>query len=353
MTTHDCGTGCGRPATSHICPACATQLEDALARLGTWAHHPSAPAVIEWCSLATGELHGRPIPRVELSRDNNLALPSSIFDSPSGRASVGKTQGLAAELDTQRARQTRRGSMNGPRLAPGPKLWWPYQGGREAVGDVPAVKPKQSTLDRVETQLARAVALWVGRLTKADHSIPTITVTGSTLARACTLLLWHSKDITAHPDAAEAHRAFTDAAERIEKLVDRPEDSVYVGPCWHVQDDIECLGELKAKPGAASVQCRVCGHVVGVAERRAWLADHLEEVELTATNVSRALAQIGLTVSRSHIDVWATRGSLISRGRANVGGRSLALYRVGDVMLLAYKAAEDPRARRSSGRISA
>jgi hypothetical protein len=48
--------------------------------------------------------------------------------------------------------------------------------------------------------------------------------------------------------------------------------------------------------------------------------------------------------------VWAARGSLLSRGRVNVDGRSRALYRVGDVMLLAYKRAEDPRAERRAAR---
>lgn len=329
MTTHDCSTGCGRPATGTICTGCSVELEDALAKLGTWAHHPTARNPIEWCDLASREVTVE-WDRPPLQRDNNGALPSSVFDLPSGRAAIGKTQGLAAELDVARSRQTRRGSMNGPRLAPDSKVWVP-----------------STRLDRAEVTLARAVALWVGRLAKADHSIPTIAVTGSTLARACTLLLWHSKDITKHADAAEAHRAFTDAAERIERLVDRPKDRVYAGPCWEwLEDGSKCPTDLYAVPGAKDVQCRTCGIVHDVAYRRQWLADHLEEVELTATNVSRALAQIGLTVSRSHIDVWATRGALISRGRVNVGGRSLALYRVGDVMLLAYKAAEDPRARR-------
>lgn len=325
--SHDCGTGCGRPTTTNLCQHCARELEDALAKLGTWAHRPTGGDVIEWCNLVTQEVHGRPIPRAELSRDNVAALPSSVFDSPSGRATMGKTQGLAAELDVQRSRQTRRGSMNGPRLAPDSKVWAP-----------------SNRLDRAEVTLARAVALWVGRLAKADHGIPSVTVTGATLARACTLLLWHSKDILEHADAAEAHRAFCDAATRIEKLVDRPADRVYAGPCWELlPDDTQCQTDLYAAPGVKEVQCRSCGIVHNVEYRKAWLADHLEEVELTATNCSRALAQIGLTVSRSHIDVWATRGSLISRGRVNSGGRSLALYRVGDVMLLAYKRAEDPR----------
>lgn len=329
--SHDCGTGCGRPTTTIICAGCTRELEDALAKLGTWAHRPTPPPVIEWCHLTSGEVHSKPVPREPLptNNSNGAGLPSSVFDNPSGRATMGKTQGLAAELDVARSRQGRRGSMNGPRLAPDSKVWAP-----------------SNRLDRAEVTLARAVALWIGRLARADHSIPTIGVTGATLARACTLLLWHSKDITRHPDAAEAHRAFCDAAARIERLVDRPEDRVYAGPCWELlADGSKCQTDLLAKPGTKSVQCRSCGIVHDVEYRRGWLADHLEDVELTATNTSRALAQIGLTVSRSHIDVWATRGALISRGRVNQGGRSLALYRVGDVMLLAYKAAEDPRAR--------
>lgn len=338
--SHDCGTGCGRPTTTNLCTHCSRELEDALATLGAWTKAPEP--LNAYCDLATRETH-----------NHYGGQPSSAFDTSGGSDAAGRTKGLAAELDVQRSRQARRGSMNGPRLPADSKVWWPWQS-KEWDLNRPAPsspggaswRPGRSHIDRAEGDLARAVALWIGLLHGVNVSAPGVVGSGHVLARGCTWLLWHIRDVTRHPRAAEAHRSFVQSAKAISRLVDRPEDQVYVGPCWRVGDDgSECVGELKAKPGQASVQCRVCGHVVGVVERKAWLADHLEEVELTATNCSRALAQIGLTVSRSHIDVWATRGSLISRGRVNSGGRSLALYRVGDVMLLAYKRAEDPRAR--------
>lgn len=341
MTTHDCGTGCGRPATSHICTTCATELENALARLASWQRAPEP--LTAWCDLATREIRGH----------WNGGQPSSVFDLTGGASAAGHTQGLAAELDVQRSRQGRAGSMNGPRLAPGSKVWWPWQSKEWDLNRLPpsapgggSWRPGRTAIERAEGDLARAVATWVGLLHSVNVSAPQVVSSGHVLARGCTWLLWHVRDITRHPQAADAHRAFVASAAAVAKVIDRPADRVYAGPCWErLPDGNQCQTDLYATPGAKDVQCRTCGIVHNVDYRRGWLADHLEDVELTATNTSRALAQIGLTVSRSHIDVWATRGSLISRGRANVGGRSLALYRVGDVMLLAYKAAEDPRAR--------
>lgn len=319
MTTL-CATSCGRPTTATLCRTCADQLAEALATLAAWTfgnpghHHRWDKKAKRWtptADLLPAGCHG--------------SKPSSVFDSMSGRAARGRTQALAAELDTQTARQTRRGDQTGPRPAPDSKVWAP-----------------NGKVDRVERRLTRAVQTWVALLAKGDVVAPHVIVSGNVLARSCTWLLWHAHQIATHPQAGDAWREFTAVADDLGKLVDRPEDRVYVGPCWHqpTPDQPECVSDLYAKPGAASVQCRVCGHVVSVVERRAWLEAHFEEVELPAADVSRVLATIGLQVSRSLVSVWATRGLLTPVGRVNVGGHSRPTYRVGDVKGLAVRAAQ-------------
>jgi hypothetical protein len=331
MTATMCATGCGRPTSAVLCPPCAEQTADALAKLASWSRTPGTAA-----GLLPGDKHG--------------CLPSSPFDLPSGLAMLGGSKALAVELDVARSRMGRRGDQTGPRPAPGSKVWWPFEGGREATPGRAAVRPRISRLDECERDLTRAVQHWIATLAQGQVVAPHVIVEGHVLARACTWLLWHVHDITIHSQAGDAHRVFCGVADRIEELVDLPEDRVYVGPCFQVVDTVECRADMYAKPADVFVTCSSCGHAVHVEERRHWLADHLEEMELTSTQCQRALAQIGLEVTRSHVDVWAARGSLLSRGRVNVDGRSRALYRVGDVMLLAYKRAEDPRAERRANR---
>lgn len=308
MTQTLCTSCRDQPTTATLCNDCVRGLEDTLVMLASW-------------------------------QDPRAGSP---FDQQSAKSTRGGTKALARELDTLRARQARLGDMNGPRLAPDSKVWWPFEGGTNG-------KPlRRSRIDRIETDLTVAVRTWIARLHSVDVDAPRSVATGHVLARGCTWLLWHVSDLATHSLAAEAVSAFESVADRLEKLVDRPQDRVYVGPCWAKDENgVECVADLWAKPGAASVTCRVCGHTVGVEDRKAWLAEHLEEVDLTATDCSRAMATIGLTVTVSQITMWATRG-LESRGRVNLGERSLALYRVGDVMLLAYKAAEDPRRKKAT-----
>jgi hypothetical protein len=331
MTATMCATGCGRPTSAVLCPPCAEQTADALAKLASWSRTPGSAA-----GLLPGDKYG--------------CLPSSPFDLPSGLSMLGGSKALAVELDIARSRQGRRGDQTGPRPAPGSKIWWPFEGGREATPGRAAVRPRISRLDEAERDLTRAVQHWIATLARGQVVAPHVIVEGHVLARACTWLLWHVHDITVHPQAGDAHRAFTDVAGAIEKLVDRPEDRVYVGPCFQVIDGTECRTDMYAKPGDRVVQCASCGHVVGVEERRAWLADHLEEVELTSIEACRALARIGVEVDDSQVRGWATRGALTSRGKVKKDGRMRPVYRVGDVMLLAYKKAEDPRAERRAAR---
>lgn len=320
MTQTLCTSCRDQPTTATLCNDCMRGLEDSLVMLASWQD-----------------------PRA-----------GSLFDQQSAKSTRGGTKALARELDTLRARQARLGDMNGPRLAPDSKVWWPFEGGQ---GGKPL---RRSRIDRIESDLTQAVRVWIARLHSVDVDAPRSVATGHVLARGCTWLLWHVQDVAVHPLAAEAVSAFESVADRLERLVDRPQDRVYVGPCWKITEEelpagmagplrlFECHADMFAKPGAASASCRVCGHTVGVEDRKAWLAEHMEDIELTATNCSRAMATIGLSVTVSQITVWATRSALLSRGRVNQGQRSLALYRVGDVMLLAYKAAEDPRRKKAT-----
>lgn len=330
--TTECGTGCGRPTKARLCDPCDRQLADALALLAAWTKpHPFA--------AATWDVEARrwvPDPGA-LARGQHGCRPTTVWDTASGRASLGGTKAYAAELDTIRARQTRRGDQAGPRPAPDSKVWAP-----------------NAKADRIDRRLTRAVQTWVALLAQGDVVAPHVIVSGNALARSCTWLLWHAHQIATHPLAADAWREFTAIARDLEKLVDRPEDRVYVGPCWHkpggTDDGDGCPADLYAKPGADEVQCVLCGNVIGVKARRQWLEDHFESMELTAADASRALATIGLSVSGEVIRQWATRGHVVSPGRVTIDGRSRAVYRFGDLKARATWEAQHPGEARSERR---
>lgn len=327
--SHDCGTGCGRPTTSHLCGHCARELEDALATLGSWTKAPEP--LNAWCDLATRDVHA-----------NYGRQKSSVFDIGSGHNAAGGTKGLAADVDPQRARQSRRGNMNGPRLAPDSKVWVPQKG-----------------LDRIERQLALAVVHWIALLHGVNVSAPRAVTTGHVLARGCTWLLWHVRDITSHPDAAKAHAVFTRAAESVEKLIDLPPDRVYVGPCWKVRDVpvdgppgvfgpmlyVQCQADLYADLTEKVVTCREfdCGHVVDIEVRKAWLSKNVEDELATRDECLRAVAMLGLEVSVETFKSWVRRGQVPAHSYIVTGGRKAGLYRVGDVIAWASRLPDEKR----------
>lgn len=355
MTTHDCGTGCGRPATSHICSSgeksCANQLEDSLAMLGAWAKAPEP--LLAWCDLKTRDVHA-----------NYGRQPSTPFDIVSGHNAAGGTKGLAQDLDPQRARQSRRGSMNGPRLAPGSKVWWPWQSREWDLDRLPPGmpgserwRPKTAKLDQIERELALAVAHWIGLLHGVNVSAPRAVTTGHVLARGCTWLLWHVRDILAHPEAASAFVAFTRAAKNLEHAIDLPPEKVYVGPCWRWVDEpfdgpagafgpvfaVECQSDLYADPAQTFVTCPQCLNVVEISERKQWLVDHVEDELATRIECLQAVAMLVSGVNVNTFKSWVSRGQIPAHGYVMVGAKRENLYRVGDVIAMAVRPVEERR----------
>jgi hypothetical protein len=320
-----------RPTSAVLCPDCAGQLEDALAKLASW--HRPPPGVV------TGSLD-RP---ARLGPRAGGRGTTTSWDSASSAVALGGTRGLALELDVAAARQSRMAGHNGPRLAPDSKVWAP-----------------SDRRDRVDHDLAGAVITWIGRLRDVDVRPPRAVASGAVLARGCTWLLWHVAAITVHPKAAEAVEAFTAVVSDLERLVDRPADQVYVGPCWHVgpegvatwcdldsraEQSNECPADLYAKPGAAVAVCGTCGAGHLVAERQAWLAANVGDTLAPAVEICRALARLQLNVNPGKLRMWVSRGELAAHGTRPIGPkRSVPLYRVDEVLKLAL-APKDGRGR--------
>lgn len=134
--------------------------------------------------------------------------------------------------------------------------------------------------------------------------------------------------IVRHPDAGAMLRDFERLVERAQREIDRPPDLLYVGIC----SANGCTHDIYTDPAQATATCAVCGARHDVAERRAIMLSHVEDVLATAAEIARAVATYGadgdfLTVTR--IRQWKRRGRIVPRG---VDKRGDPKYRVGDVL---------------------
>ncbi len=130
-------------------------------------------------------------------------------------------------------------------------------------------------------------------------------------------------------DSLEEFQALQRALDKLERVVDRPADRCYAGPCNNVDDDgLECGEQLYARPGAPRVTCRRCGAWYDVSARREWMVDAAQDVLAGAQLLAQALTNLDVAVTAGRIYVWAHRGRLVKRG---VDERGRPLYRLGDV----------------------
>jgi hypothetical protein len=132
-----------------------------------------------------------------------------------------------------------------------------------------------------------------------------------------------------HPAGAEAHNEILDAVRDARRVTDRPAERLYAGPC-------DCGEDLYARLDAAYVTCASPAHeqeiVWPVDERRRWLLASAEDVLASTTEISRALTRYAQTLTPSAIRGYVARGRLVRHGERVENGRTVPLYRLGDVL---------------------
>lgn len=121
---------------------------------------------------------------------------------------------------------------------------------------------------------------------------------------------------------------------RAQRVIDRPPERIYAGPCGLCGADLYALG------GVTEVTCQVCGTAEDVARRRAFLLSKVDDQLATATETARALTSLDLPVTPERLRQWKHRGRLVTRGHGPTGH---PLYRVGDVIELLVETATGTR----------
>lgn len=138
------------------------------------------------------------------------------------------------------------------------------------------------------------------------------------------LLRWIGA-IASYDYAAKAMDELSYAIKQAHRAIDRPADRWYAGPCGYEG----CTEDIYARPDAVKVECRACGLVWDVVERRTYLLRAAEDYLLTAAEMSRALPTLlDRPLTSAMIRGYVHRKTLVRRGFNKEG---VPVYRVGDV----------------------
>jgi hypothetical protein len=130
------------------------------------------------------------------------------------------------------------------------------------------------------------------------------------------------------PEAGELLSAIADACAEIERVVDRPAERWYAGPCGATTMDGLCPLELWPTAGARTVRCR-CGAQHDLDDRKADLLVEAEERWMTAAACSHRLTMLGVRCTKDMVQGYARRGRLAPHPDPDPHG--YPRYRLGSV----------------------
>lgn len=251
-------------------------------------------------------------------------------------AEVAELRGLAYDLDIAVTRQARLGAKNGGRATETPIVF--DNRASEAFRQLSSVLRSWTRLVVEETGAGTVPTFGPAHRSCRHHScreIRTRGLPGESLGDMASWLKLRVAWLRHHEAGADAYREILDAVRDARRVVDRPGERIYCGPC-------SCDEDLYARAGAVEVACRnpECGLVWGVADRRAYLLDAARDVEATAADICRALTRLGAEVTPATIRGYERRKRLKPVGEREEGGRPVKLWRTGDVLEILNPTAE-------------
>lgn len=286
-----------------------------------------------------------------------------------------------ADLATLRTRQVRYGGTPAYRPASG-----------EQPLAIDARFSRGGAATEVEYEARNTVVTWVRYI--AEHLPPALgptcarcrhsscsavrqtTPSRDTIPSCCAYLLRFADWLRISPVGAEVLADFTAVERKLRRLVDRPAEKWYAGPCTaslgkhdgttcacachdgglDAACDVpggcgldraneECGAQLYAVKAEGDIKCPACGMVYDIKSRRDWLLAYAEDVLATASEAARAITVLsdydrGEQRLAARIRKWAQRGRIEVRGHLDEYGQALPTYRVGDILDLL---AEDTR----------
>ena len=135
-----------------------------------------------------------------------------------------------------------------------------------------------------------------------------------TAVSAADALLEHIPEIRRHGAVAELVEELGKVIGKARRVIDRPVDMRYVGPCLAPVGGGQCGNDLYVGPGSETVRCTECGTTHEVANRPAELLEASQDYIVTVRQASQYIGYFGgAVVSQKTIRAWIDRGLLATR----------------------------------------
>ncbi|MFE7747066.1 hypothetical protein [Nocardia sp. NPDC057455] len=343
MKQHPPCQRCERPVGDDraLCPTCGEELIDALRAI--------PGLVADLAVLRAGQARLTPVRTGGRSADTRL--PVQLADRR-GRGRVWTMQGeraltrLETSVTTWARRLARTLAVPLPVTSPGliqlalNARHDPRRGGREET-------------------TALVTAHHVRHVRRHPDALADTPATGAEL---CAIwLACHPHELRTHPRAGDIAADIGAAVDGLRRVVDRPPDRRYLGPCPTALDGVDdegrprvCGYELRVEPGKAWVKCARCKQQHDVALIEAAARTHAEDGLWTVAELVSILASIGRPVPRSTLYDWAHKHKIAPRGYQHdtritdhkIDDTDPAVYRLGDVLALANREPIDPAAQK-------
>lgn len=181
----------------------------------------------------------------------------------------------------------------------------------------------------VQNKLRRVMNQW-GYSVSRLH--PHVTLPDSAAADVIAEWLMLFPDLlSGHPDAARMAGEIRTTVSECFRVIDRPVDRVYIGPCG--ADG--CEEPLYGVVGRPDIRCGPCGAVWNLSERRMDLAARAKDRLAVASDLVGFTTVLGRDVTTSMIRNFKSRGLLRPHGQDH---RGRDLFRVGDLLEVLEKA---------------
>lgn len=256
---------------------------------------------------------------------------------------LGNISAYWQDLDNVRAKLTRYGGQDGrsmeKRLPIDTRFAGPYwvRSGDEWVTRTPDGTALMDAVRNTVTTWVRLVLDAYPVITGPVCANPCLHISCSRVRRSrppadnipscCSYLLGHADRARVVEWGPEMLDEMDDLETQLRRMVDRPADKWFAGPCD------QCERDLYATTGAAEVACHECDLVYDVNARRAWLLQQAEDRLVNATMLARAVSWLGaMPLTAARVWKWAERERIVAKAHETQGGRVLPLYRIGDAL---------------------
>lgn len=175
--------------------------------------------------------------------------------------------------------------------------------------------------------LRTVLLVWAGEIADTAEHCLTAPDTARGYAR---WLLRYANHIRQHPAAVQLIDEVRDAITRVRRVIDRPPERLFFGRCGaELDNDGLCTESLYGYAARSTVVCPTCGTEWGIAARRAWLLEIVEDEVAYSGLLAGLVSGLGVPIASSTIRNMAKKGRI--RALA-VDARHRPLYRIGDVL---------------------